>query len=133
MLLGFLSVALRKDYLLNKTVRGIALRLTQVSLLSRTTAVDYKVVLKENHYIVDVFDKDSEDWRRYLTRSYHKGVTCQPKNAEFIFSRGMLREFKLPQMHRKVPKYIVINFYWVNTSRKRGIIFYRKGDWRVLG
>jgi len=124
---------LRKEYPLNKTVREVALRMVQLEVVSRTRAVDYKVVFERDHYYIQVFDLDKKEWLPYLKYSYRGRVLNRQSKFEFIFSRGTLREYRARNKGRKLPRYVVVEFYLPSSSKKKSLIFYKKGDWKVLG
>ncbi len=126
-------IFLRKDYFLNKTVREVALRMVQLEVLSRTRAVDYKVVFELDHYLIQVFDSDKNEWLPYLKASYRGRVLNRQSKFEFIFSQGSLREYGLRDKGQKLPRYVVVEFYFPGSSKKKSLIFYKKGDWKVLG
>jgi hypothetical protein len=126
-------IILRKDYLLNKTIREVALRMVQLEVLSRTRAVDYKVVFERGHYFIQVFDSDKKEWLPYLKASYRGRVLNRQSKFEFIFSRGSLREYRVRDKGRKLPRYVVVEFFLPGSSKKKSLIFYKKGDWKVLG
>jgi len=126
-------IILRKDYLLNKTVREVALRMVQLEVISRTRAVDYKVIFERDHYYIQVFDLDKKEWLPYLKSSYRGRVLNRQSKFEFIFSRGYLREYRVRDKGRKLPRYVVVEFYLPSSSKKKSLIFYKKGDWKVLG
>jgi hypothetical protein len=121
-----------ENYLLNKTVRQISLRLVQIQRLSRTRQIDYKVVFCREHYFIDHFDKDEESWERYTKSKYHNGVLSELDGVELIFSKGRLKDYRLKEQDGKIFKYVIINFYRPKSPKKKAIIFYRTGDWKVL-
>ncbi len=121
-----------QDYRLNRTVRNVALRLVQVETLSRTTRVDYRLVFWNNICRVDVFDPSSNRWQPNADTIYGKGVLSQPLGLEVVFSQGRFKEFRLGEGKGKLPKYLIVEFFVAGTERKRGIIFYQDGNWRVL-
>jgi len=126
-------VILRKDYLLNKTAREVSLRMIQVGVFSRTRAVDFKVVFERDYYYIQVYDKDIKDWQHYLRCRYRGGALNRQTSFEFIFSKGTFSEYHFRDSKRKVPSYVVVELYSPESGKKRSIIFYRKGDWRILG
>ena len=131
----FISIAillLGKNYPLNKTIREISLRLVQIQRLSRTRGIDYRVVFCKDHYIIDSFDKKEESWKRYHTSTYRNGVLSEWDGLELIFSKGRLKDYRLKDQEEKALKYVIINFYRPHSRNKKGIIFYRKGDWKAL-
>jgi len=89
-------IILRKDYLLNKTVREVALRMVQLD-------------------------------------GYRGRVLNRQSKFEFIFSQGSLREYRVRDKGRMLPRYVVVEFYFPGSSKKKSLIFYKKGDWKVLG
>ncbi len=121
-----------QEYRLNRTVRNVALRLVQVETLSRTTRVDYRLVFWNNVCRVDVFDRSSNRWKPYSDTAYCKGVLSQPVGLEVIFSQGRFKEYRLGEGKGRSPKYLIIEFFVAGTEKKRGIIFYQDGNWRVL-
>jgi len=121
-----------QEYRLNRTVRNVALRLVQVETLSRTTRVDYRLVFWNNTCRVDVFDRGSNRWKPYADTAYSKGVLSQPVGLEVVFSQGRFKEYRLDEGKGKSPKYLIVDFLVAGTEKKRGIIFYQNGNWRVL-
>ena len=122
-----------QDFQLNRTVRNIALRLVQIEVLSRTTAVDYKVLFESEGYSIEIFDRETGAWKSYLAAKYPGGICSRASEFEFIFSRGLFREFRPREGEGRGPKYIIIDILLPETTKKRSLIFYRDGDWRVLG
>jgi hypothetical protein len=121
-----------QEYRLNRTVRNVAMRLVQVETLSRTTRVDYRLVFWNNVCRVDVFDRSSNSWKPNSNTTYSKGVLSQPLGLEVVFSQGRFMEYRLGEGKGKSPKYLIIEFFVAGTDKKRGIIFYQDGNWRVL-
>jgi len=121
-----------ENYHLNKTVREISLRLVQIRRLSRTREIDYKVVFCKEHYFIDYFDKDEESWKRHIKSKYHNGVLSELDRVELIFSKGRFKDYRLKEREGKIFKYVIINFYCPKSPKKKAIIFYRQGDWKVL-
>jgi hypothetical protein len=131
----FLSVAIAffgNNYPLNKTIREISLRLIQIQRLSRTRQIDYKVVFCKEHYIIDSFDKKEEKWKIYNTSKYRNGVLSEWDGLELIFSNGRLRDYRLIDQEEEILRYVIIHFYRPKSTQKKAIIFYRKGNWKVL-
>ncbi len=132
---AFFSVViafLGENYLLNKTVREISLRLVQIQRLSRTRQTDYKVVFCRDHYFIDYFDKDEESWKRHIISKYQDGVLSELDRFELTFSKGRSKDFRLKEQEGKIFKYVIINFYRPKSPKKRAFIFYKDGDWKVL-
>ena len=119
-------------YPLNKTLREISLRLVQIRRLSRTREIDYMVVFCKDHYFIDYFDKDEESWKSYIKLKYHNGVLSEWDGVELIFSKGRFKDYRVKEQEGKIFKYVIINFYCPKLPKKKAIIFYRKGDWKVL-
>jgi hypothetical protein len=122
-----------KDYRLNRTVRNVALRLVQMGTLSRTTRVDYRLVFWNNRCVVEYFDRESGRWHPHAASSYHRGVVSAPAGVRILFSGGRFKEYTLPGKRGRIPRYLILEFRIPGTPKKRGIIFYRDGDWRILG
>jgi hypothetical protein len=135
LLVIFLALVLfrHKDYRLNRTIRETTLCLTQISHLSRKTGSDFKAIFQERHLTINIFDKDLGNWKRYLEWPYKKGIICFPQGWEFFFSNGSFREYRSNSWPGKAPKYIIVQFQFESSSKKKGIIFYRDGNWRALG
>jgi hypothetical protein len=121
-----------QEYRLNRTVRYVALRIVQVETLSRTTRVDYRLVFWNNTCRVDVFDRGTNRWKPYVDTAYSKGILSQPVGLEIVFSQGRFKEYRLGEGKGKPPKYFIVEFLVAGTDKKRGIIFYQDGNWRVL-
>lgn len=131
-LVVFLVLFLRKDYVLNRQIREIALKFVQLEVLSRTRGVDFKAIFLEDHYLIQVKDRSSGKWKDFSSAKFSGGILCRPHGIEFIFSRGAFREFKFVEKKQKTPRYVILDLYLPEPSKKKGIIFYREGDWRVL-
>lgn len=121
-----------KNYPLNKTVREVSLRLVQIRRLSMTRQIDYKVVFCREHYFIDYFDEDEKSWKRYIKSNYHNGVLSELDGVELIFVKGRFKDYRLKEQEGKIFKYVIISFYSQNSPKKKAIIFYRTGDWKVL-
>jgi hypothetical protein len=131
--LSILGILRIKDYRLNRTVRNVALRLVQMETLSRTTRVDYRVVFWNNRCVMEYFDRDSGCWHPHTASAYHRGVVSDPAGLRIIFSGGRFKEYSLPGARERIPRYLILEFRIPGTPKKRGVIFYRDGDWRILG
>ncbi len=129
-----LLVAIRQEeYTLNRTVREVFLKLVQVETLSRTTKVDYKVVFWKDHYSVDVYERQTNTWKRFYQSPYGKGIFTRPLDFEFIFSNGRFHTYRSLSKKQKLPSYIIISFHSEGTPKEKRIIFYqKKRDWKVL-
>lgn len=121
-----------EDYRLNRTVRESVLNLMQISHLSLKTRAAYKVIFQDQQLRIDVFDRDLAKWKKYQAWPYKKGIICNSQGWEFIFSRGSFKEYRLSSWSGKVPKYIIVQFQLESSSKRKGIIFYQDGHWRVL-
>jgi hypothetical protein len=109
------------------------MRLVQVEILSRTTAVDYKVEFSRDFYIVKVHNRSKAQWEVYKKDSYSSGISTEPLDIEFYFTRGRFRGYEFKNREGKVPKSVIIYFQKQNSDKKKSIIFFRDGDWKVLG
>lgn len=119
-------------YRLNRTVREVDLRLIQISTLSRTTSADFRVIFTERYMVADTFDEDLRNWQKYKEWPYLKGITCGLQGWAFFFSNGTLREYQSSSWPGKAPKHIIVEFMLKSSSKKKGVIFNRDGQWRVL-
>ena len=122
-----------KNYRLNRTVREISMRLVQIEILSRTTASDYKVEFSRDFYTVKVYNRSSEQWEKHIEGSYSSGVTTEPLEIEFYFARGRFIGYQFKNRERKLPRSVIIYFQKHNSEKKKSIIFFRDGDWKVIG
>lgn len=123
----------RQNYQLNRTARDISLRLEQVAVFSRTRAVEYRVIFYKEFYIITVFDQISGKFRKYMECKYRKGVIGESIGIELVFSGGKYQGYNQDNKRKKAPRYLVLNFFLSGSGKRKGIIFYQKGDWRVLG
>jgi hypothetical protein len=129
----FLAMAfLGENYLLNKTVREISLRLVQIRRLSRTRNIDYKVVIGREQYNIDYLDIDDMSWKRYIQSKYRNGVLGELDGAELIFSKGRFKGYRWKGRETEFSDYIIMNFYSPKSQKKKAIILYRNGDWKAL-
>lgn len=124
---------IRKDYALNRTLRNINLRLVQIQQLSRTTATPFQVELRQNSYVIRVFNKTTDSWDNYLAAPYPKGVNCDSNPFVFLFSHGRLQEIQSKDKTIRVLRSVMLKFQTSHSRRTRTIIFHQKGEWRVLG
>ncbi len=123
----------QEEYLLNRSVRETALRLLQISRLSRTTDTDYKMIFSKYRLEVYRYEKELKTWQRHLEIPYEKGVESDAPNWEFVFSEGRCTGYRSMKGARKVPKYTMVSFHHESSSRKKEIIFFKDGSWKVLG
>lgn len=125
----------RNNYLLNRTLTEIALRLTQIEILSRTTGIDYKLVFLEDRYAIDNFDNNTGKWCNLMEKKYLGRVSCSKEvdKIEFIFSQGKFWKYQSIKNKDYKSQYIIIEFSDSKAQKKRRIIFYKKGSWKVLG
>ena len=136
LLLGLVIVAAAvriDDYHLNRNVRNLSLKLVQVERLSQTTAVDYRVKFFERDFLIEAWDEETQSWESSFRGRYSRGVRCRTLGWEFRFSQGLFREYRFEGQQSRGPRYLVVEFYIEGNKSKRSLIFYREGDWRVLG
>ncbi len=119
-------------FVLNRTVRSVALRLVQVELLSRSTGSDYQVDFQQDRYRVQVFDKHTDNWIIQRQVRFPSGISCAPDVFVYRFSRGKMVEFRYRDREAKVPRSVILDFHSSRSERIRALIFYRQGDWKVL-
>jgi len=139
LLLGFallsflLFIIFSHNYALNKTIREIGLRLTQIEKLSKLESQDYKVIFHRDHYEVYFFDAEKRKWKKSRGYKYRGDIFCQADEYEFIFSKGWLKTYNLKGIKGKLPKYVILYFSSLKKlSRPKGIIFYKDEDWKIL-
>jgi hypothetical protein len=123
---------LAPHFVLNRTVRSVALRLVQIELLSRSTGSDFQVDFLHDRYRVQVFDKNTDDWIIQRQIRFPYGITCGPDVFIYRFSRGKMVEFLYRDRDGKVPRSVILDFFSLRSERVRSLIFYRQGDWKVL-
>jgi len=138
-LLGFvflsflIFIIFREDYALNKTVREVGLKLTQIEKLSSLEAMDYKFIFHRDHYGVYFFDAEDGKWKKYGEYKYCHDILGNADEYEFVFSEGRFRTYNLKGIKGSLPKYVILYFFpSKKLSRKKGIIFYDKEDWKIL-
>lgn len=123
---------LKENYLLNRAVREVALKLTQVEVLSRTTEFEYRAVFSEDHLQIDFFNKETQDWKNFMRHVYSSSVSAHSGEEMFLFARGAFRQFLSKKEDKGVPpRYVSVDFHFPGSGKKKSIIFFRKGDWRV--
>ncbi len=125
-------LTLRNTYALNRAVREITFRMVQLETLSRTTRTDYRIRFDTGIYSLASWEKDSETWQPYLSEGYYKGIECAAVDFDIVFSRGRFHEIRYRAGQRKPPRYLIVELFSPRTQKKKGIIFYRDKDWRVL-
>jgi len=133
LILGITFIFLSNNYLLNRTVREISMRLVQIEILSSKTAVDYKVSFYKDHYEVKVYNNINDLWEIYTRDFYPKGIITDSLPVEFYFSRGRFREYQFKDRNRKTPKSMILYFSYKGSEKKRALIFFKDNDWKVLG
>ncbi len=119
-------------FVLNRTVRSVALRLAQIELLSRSTGSDFQVDFQHDRYRVQVFDKHTDSWIIQRQILFPSGISCGPDVFVYRFSRGKMVEILYRDRDAKVPRSVILDFHSLRTERIRSLIFYRQGDWKVL-
>lgn len=123
----------RQNYQLNRTVRDISSRLDQITVFSRTRAVEYRVIFYKDFYVINVFDQATGQFTKFQECAYRTGVISESIGVELIFAGGRYQGYSLEKKRKKAPRYMVLNFHLTDSGKRKGIIFYRGGDWRVLG
>ena len=121
----------QKPYHLNRTLRETAMRLIQVSVLSRTTGVDYRIEFKEYAYSVAARDHETGNWETESVYTLKKGIQCSLPGLRLYFVRGRFAGYEING--NKGPRYILLHYSYPDSERKRSLIFYRSGDWRTIG
>jgi len=95
--------------------------------------VEYRVIFHKDYYVINVFDQITGQFVKFQECTYRAGVLSESIGIELVFAGGQYQGYSLGQKRKKAPRYFVMNFFLSGSGKKRGIIFYRKGDWRVLG
>lgn len=121
----------QKPYHLNRTLRETAMRLIQVSVLSRTTGLEYRVEFKKYTYTVATRDHKNGDWETDSVYTLKKGIQCSLPGLRLYFVRGRFAGYEING--DKGPRYILLHYSYPDSERKRSLIFYRSGDWRTIG
>lgn len=126
-------IVLRDEYALNKTVRELGLRLTQIEKLSLLESMDYKFIFYRDHYCVYFFDGENGKWKKSGEYNYRHDILCNADGYEFVFSGGRFRTYDLKGIRGSLPKYVILYFSpSKKLSHKKGIIFYNNEDWKIL-
>jgi hypothetical protein len=120
-----------KPYYLNRTLRETALRLIQVSVLSRTTGLEYRIEFNERGYSVARTAPESGDWETESAVVFGRGIQCSPAGLRCYFIRGRFAGYEINET--KGPRYILLHLKYPHKDMRRSLIFFRKGDWRAIG
>jgi hypothetical protein len=121
-----------KNYNLNKTVREITLRLIQIRRLSRTRAVDYRLEFHAKYFSIDYFDAAESRWKKYSQSRYRHRIKCELDGATLILSKGRLQKFGLKGQKELFPEYMIVYFVSQKSKKRKALIFYKKGNWKVI-
>lgn len=133
-LILFLFLANRNNYLLNKAVRLVSLRLSQFEKISLLRRQDCKFEFKQDCYLVSFFSHQKKAWEIFARHRYPNDIIPSPEGLEIFLVRGRITSFKLKGKHIDLKSYLILNFHHPKMpAKKKGIIFYREGEWRVLG
>lgn len=130
----FLFLFNRNNYFLNKTVRLISLRFTQFERLSFIRREDYRIEFHKNNYLIFSFNNRTKIWEEFAKHNYPLDIISSIEECEFVLSRGKISSIKINGKKINLKSYLILNFYRPKTpSKTKGIIFYKDGNWRVLG
>jgi hypothetical protein len=133
LLASFLFILQWNQYLLNRTVRNISLRIVQLEILSKRTSINYKIKFAENRYEVKIYNTMKNEWETYVQETYLKGVTAAPFPLELYFSKGRLIKYQYKNFSSNIRKSVTIYFSHRDVDERRAIIFYKNDNWKVLG
>ena len=124
----------KTNYILNKGIRFVSLRLIQFEHLSFVRREDYKFHFLNDHYDVSFFNNRTKRWHLFASHSYSHNIKPAITDLEIVLTRGKISRFFIEGQEEIVKSYLILNFYLTeNPSKDRGIIFYKNGNWRVFG
>lgn len=124
----------RTNYFLNKTVRLVSLRLTQFERLSLIRKEDYKFKFAIDHYDIFSFHRRTNTWHLFARHRYPDNITPSIKDFEFVLTQGHVDHFRIQGKEIDLRSYLILNFNpSQETENGKGMIFYKDGNWRVLG
>lgn len=124
----------RTNYILNKGIRFISLRLIQFEHLSFVRREDYKFRFLNDHYDISFFNNQTKRWHLFASHPYSHNITPAIKDLEIVLKRGRINRFFIEGQEKNVKSYLILNFYLSKKpSKDRGIIFYKDGNWKVIG
>ncbi|KPJ69592.1 hypothetical protein AMJ44_03275 [candidate division WOR-1 bacterium DG_54_3] len=129
-----LSCFNRTNYFLNKTIRLVSLRLIQFERLSIVRKEDYKFNFYEDHYDISFFNNRTKNWRLFASHTYPNDITPSIGDLEIILKNGRISHFEIEGEEKKLKSFLILNFFAHKISSKsKGIIFYKDGNWRAFG
>ena len=122
------------NYILNKGIRFVSLRLIQFEHLSLVRGEDYKFHFFMDHYDISFFNTQTKRWHLFASHTYSHNITPSIKNLEIVLKRGRINHFLIEGQETNVKSYLILNFYQAEKpSKEMGLIFYKDGNWRVFG
>jgi hypothetical protein len=130
-----LAYGLRKDnYLLNKNVRLIFLRIVKYKEYSLHRSLTYRLQFNRNDYRVTVREpRPNPSWRVVAVHPYEDSV--EPENPGLILTihRGKLVSYQFEDKIEILRSSVILYFCSRDKpSLRRGIMFNESGDWRAL-
>jgi hypothetical protein len=130
----FMYLFNRDNYLLNKTVRLVSSRLIQFERLSYVRKEEYRFEFHEDNYFILNFNNRKKMWEIFAHHKYPHDIIPSIEDLEIVLSRGRIDHFKIKGKKINLKSYLILNFHRPKTpAKKKGIIFYKDGNRRVLG
>ena len=127
-----LLVSRREAYFLNKTVRLVSFRISQFEWLSYIRSEDYKIHFYPDRYII--YSSIENGWEVFTVHRYPGNMICTADGFYVILHRGRVVGRKIGNKIIRDNANAVIQFHPKDkVERRKGIIFQKKGKWRVLG
>jgi len=110
----------------------VSFRISQFEWLSFVRPEDYKIHFRLDSYII--YSSCENGWEIFAVHQYPGNMICTAVGFDIILHRGRVVERKIGNKIIKNNTNAVIQFHPRNKlDRRKGIIFQKKGNWRVLG
>ena len=124
----------KEQYLLNKVVRNVDMRLFQFQRYSNKINESFKFHFLNDSLSIYNYEREKEEWKVYLDYFYPEDISSDLNNFEVIFHDGELISLNLEGTEKILQSFIILFFYPKESEEsKKGIIFYTEtGEWRVL-
>lgn len=133
LLLGTVFLVRREEYLLNRAVRLLCERIIQFEHLSMVRRETYKFTVHPRGYEVLLFQKDKGGWIVFDRHTYPSNIVSSAENLEIFLAGGGMEKCLVDGKALEENSFTILYFFHRKDPEKRkSMIFYERGGWRVL-
>lgn len=133
-LIAFAYGLRRDNYLLNKNVRLVFLRIVKYKEYSLHRGLTYRLQFNRDDYRVTVREpRPNPSWREVAVFPYQDSIKPEDPGFFLTIHGGKLVSYQFEDKRRIVRPSVIFYFYSSKKpSLRRGIMFSESGEWRAL-